>query len=122
MTRACLCLLACLLLPACADVEPINGCLLAAANYREALRARAYLAPSIPARLVFVRFAGARIGHALLLYRLTPEGWHAYDDSHGSRGLPLPNTAPFPDPLTAARLAFPEAPVVSAEWYDQPPR
>ena len=64
------------LLPGCAPQEPINGCVLAAANQREVLRARAFVHPAIPARILGVHFAGQRqIGHALLIYWVDGGWW-----------------------------------------------
>ena len=109
------------LLPGCAPLEPVNGCTLAAANRREVLRARAYLHPAIPARLLVIGYPGRSMGHAALVYRLDPEGWFVFDDTCGSRRLTSTSTASFPDPLAAARQAFPTSPIGRA-WYmdDQP--
>lgn len=101
-------------LPACAPLEPAGGCVLAAANERAALR---YLHPSIPARILAVHFAGARIGHAVLIYHLDG-GWWAYDDSAFSRPLHVGNEAAFPDPLVAGRSAFPLRMIDGAAWLD----
>ena len=119
MTLTRLALLASLLLallPGCAPLEPINGCVLATANRREVLRARAYLHPAIPARLLVIGYPGRAMGHAALVYRLDPEGWFAYDDTFGSRSLGLPSTTAFPAPLAAARAAFPGHAIARA-WY-----
>lgn len=128
MIRRALCLLLCLLLlPACAPVEgtrgePYAGCLLAAANRREVIRAAAYLHPAIPARILCVRFAGAAGGHAALIYRLDPEGWCGYEDTFGSRPLGLPASAPLPAPMEAAQRLFgPGQPVAAAAYLVPPP-
>ena len=106
------------LLPGCAPLEPVHGCTLAAANRREVLRAKAYLHPAIPARLLVIGYAGRSMGHAALVYRLDPEGWFVYDDTCGSRQLKLPATAAFPAPLDAARAAFPGSDIAVARWYE----
>ncbi len=122
MTRARLfCLLPLLLLlPGCATPEPIDGCLLAAANRREVIeRARPFLHPAIPARILLFRSADNRAGHAALVYRL-PEGFICYDDTSGSRPLrcPWPDARTFPPALTVARVAFPGWPVGQAWWLE----
>ena len=94
------------LLPGCAPLEPINGCTLAAVNRREILRARAFVHPAIPARILVIGYPGRSMGHAALVYHLDPEGWFAYDDTYGSRSLAFHDAA-LPDPLSAARAAFP---------------
>ena len=106
------------LLPGCAPMEPIHGCTLAAANRREVLRARAYLHPAIPARILNVWRPGVSIGHSALVYRLDPEGWFAYDDSFGTRQLEIPATVGIPDPLAAGRAAFPLWTIARATWYE----
>lgn len=125
MTRAwsiLLCLLLTLsgVLPTlqCGEPEPYAGCLLAAANQREVLRARSYLHPAIPARILLIRSADGTAGHAALVYHLDPEGWVLYDDTFGSRPLHLRAGPPpvFPDALTVARAAFPSWPIGRA-WY-----
>ena len=54
-------------LSACAPTEPINGCTLAAANQREVLRAKGYLHPGIPARLLQLRYPSGPMGHMALI-------------------------------------------------------
>ena len=118
--RASLCtgLLALTFLPACAPMEPINGCTLAAANQREVLRAHAYLNTAIPARILALHYSGGPIYHAALIYRI-PEGWCAYDDTWGTRRLRLPTEASeFPPPLLAARAASPGRLVDDARWLE----
>ena len=105
-------------LPACAPMEPINGCALAAANQREVLRAHAYLNTAIPARILALHYPGGPIYHAALIYRI-PEGWCAYDDTWGTRRLYLPAEAgAFPPPLLAARAASPGRSVDDARWLE----
>ena len=99
--------------------EPIYGCTLAAANEREILRAQGYLSPALPARILAFFYADdPHMGHSALIYHLQ-EGWFVYDDTFGSRPLPLPKTSGLPAPLDAARAAFPipPAPIVAAQWY-----
>lgn len=107
----------CLLLPACSGTEPINGCVLAAANRRELLRAKNYLHAAIPARIAGVYFLGLRGAHAVLVYRLD-DGWWAYDDVCASRPLHLGNGTAFPEPVAAATAAFPGHPIFFARWID----
>ena len=122
MTRARLALLfsllLLLLLPACSSMEPVDGCLLAAANRREVLRAQAYLHPAIPARILLLRSADGRAGHAALVCRLDPEGWVVYDDNYGSRPLRVawPDARTFPPAWRVAREAFPGWPIGQAWW------
>ena len=113
-------LLSCLLLTlllrgGCAAPEPIGGCVLAAANRREVLRAKGYAHPAIPARILGVQFGG-RIGHAALVFRLDG-GWWAYDDTFSSRALHLHESA-FPLPIFAARAAFPRRSITRAVYLD----
>ena len=111
------CLAAAALLSACAPMEPINGCHLAALNQREVLRAKGYLNPAIPARLVQYRCPNVRMGHIALIYHVDKE-WYAYDDSNGTRRLSLPKTmVDYPNALVAARAAFPFDPISSAFWF-----
>ena len=111
-------LLATALLPACAPVEPVNGCALAAANRREVLRAHDYLNTAIPARILALHYQGVPIYHAALIYRI-PEGWCAYDDTWGTRRLYLPaDASAFPPPLLAARAASPGQAVDDARWLE----
>ena len=111
------------LLSGCADREPYAGCLLAAANRRETLRAQAYLHRAIPARILLIRSADNTAGHAALVYRLDPEGWWIYDDNFGSRPLRINDAhgATIPPALTVARAAFPAWPVGRAWYADAPP-
>ena len=104
------------LLPGCAPLEPINGCVLAAAREREVLRASAYLPRAIPARILVIGSGDRSMGHAALVYRLDPEGWFVYDDTFGSRPLGMTTAGAFPDPLAAAAAAFPARPIARA-WY-----
>ena len=97
--------------------EPVNGCVLAAANRREILRAGGYLDPAIPARILGITFAGRPVGHAALVFRLQ-SGWWVYDDVFASRRLHLPAAASLPDPILAARAAFPGCPVATAVYLD----
>ena len=94
--------------------EPVNGCLMAAAN------ARAYLDPRIPARILRLRSADGRADHAALVYRL-PEGFVCYDDTFRTQVLHRlrwsdPRT--FPPALTVARLAF--GPAITTAWWMPP--
>ena len=98
--------------------EPVDGCVLAAANKREVLRAHAYADPALRARILGVAFAGRPVGHAALVYRLDA-GWWVYDDVFASRPLHLPAVT-FPDPILAARAAFPGQPVATARYLDPP--
>ena len=95
--------------------EPENGCVLAAANRRAALQARAYLHPAIPARILKLHFTGSPINHAALVYRL-PEGWFAWDDTAGTRDLSFRGDQ-LPDPLAAAHEAFPCRRIDGAQWF-----
>ena len=114
------------LLPApsrAAATEPYAGCLLAAANQREILRAQSYLHAAIPARMLLIRSADDRAGHAALVYHLHPEGWVIYDDTFGSRPLHLRDGPPpaFPDPLAVARAAFPSWAIGRAAYMQPAP-
>lgn len=100
-------------------MEPINGCAIAAVNQREVLRAKAYLHPAIPARLLQLRYPRGPLGHMALIYRID-EGWCAYDDKYGSRRLSLPRTTTYPRPIDAARAAFPCVAISDAFWYGVP--
>ncbi len=105
------------LLSACeTTTEPVNGCALAAVNQREVLRAKGYLNPAIPARLIQCRFPNVKLGHIALIYRVD-NNWYAYDDEVGTRRLSLPTTKNYPNALVAARAAFPFDPVMSAFWF-----
>ena len=95
------------MLPGCAPLEPINGCVIDAGSFRETLRARALAGRAIPARILLIRSADGAHGHAALVYHLDPEGWCVYDDTAGSRRLNPAQSGSFPDPLAAARQAFP---------------
>ena len=111
------CLATAALLPACAPMEPINGCGLAAVNQRELLRAKKYLDPAVPARLVQYRCPNVRMGHIALIYRVD-KTWYAYDDNYGSRRLGFPRTMiDYPNALVAARAAFPNDPISTAFWF-----
>ena len=107
-------------LPGCAAMEPIHGCTLAAVNEREVLRARTYLHPAIPARILVIGYPGRSLGHAVLIYRLDPEGWFAYSDTFGSRQLEIHVASEFPDPMIAAHAAFPGSNIAVARWYEPP--
>ena len=110
-------LLACL--PGCAPLEPVNGCVLAAANRREVLRARAFANPAIPGRILVIRFPSRSMGHAALVYRLDPEGWFVYDDTCGTRRVCINDAhAAFPPALAVAREAFPAWTIRSAGYLD----
>ena len=110
-------LLACV--PGCAPLEPVNGCTIAAANEREVLRARAYLHPAIPGRILVIGFPGRTMGHAALVYRLDPEGWFVYDDTCGTRRVCINDAhAAFPPALAVAREAFPAWTIRSARYLD----
>lgn len=119
---------ACLALGAgCAPREPVGGCVLAAARQRAALRAspevrraRAYVGAAFPAAILGLHVAGQGAeGHAALVYRLE-SGWWAYDDIFASRPLHLPAQT-LPDPVIAARAAFPGRRVTGAEYLDPVP-
>ena len=114
-SRWCLGAVLLALLPACAQMEPINGCTLAAANRREILRAQHYLQPTIPAKILAVHYVGTPVGHAVLIYRID-EGWCAYDDTYGTRQLPFPGSTMPTQPLQIARAACPFASVDEAHW------
>ena len=117
LTKVAGCLGMAVLLSSCAPMEPINGCGLAAVNQLEVLRAKKYLNPAVPARLVEYRCPNVRMGHIALIYRVDKE-WYAYDDSNGSRRLSLPrNMIDYPNALVAARAAFPYNPISSAFWF-----
>ena len=96
--------------------EPVNGCTLAAVNEREILRARGYLDPAIPAKILALHYVGVPIGHSALIFR-ADEGWYAYDDAYGTRQLPFPGSTMPPPPLVVARAAFPGATIDEAHWY-----
>ena len=120
MTRRLALFLLPLVLAACADPhgpsEPFGGCLLAAVNQREVLRAKTYLHPAIPCRLLGVFPASGHNAHIALVYRLEPEGWFVYDDTFLSRPLAVPNTKTFPDATLAARQAFPSWEIGHGVW------
>ena len=96
--------------------EPVNGCTLAAVNEREILRARNYLDPTIPAKILALHYVGVPVGHSALIFR-ADEGWYAYDDTYGTRQLPFPGSTIPPPPLLVARAAFPGATIDEAHWY-----
>ncbi len=98
--------------------EPFAGCVLAAANQREVIRAQGYLSTNIPARILIIHSAAQKMNHAVLVYRLNPEGWMVYDDAFGSRRLRphMVLNVKFPMPLYAARAAYPTWSVDGA-WY-----
>ena len=98
-------------------MEPINGCGLAAVNQREVLRAKKYLNPAVPARLIECRSPNVRMGHIALIYRVD-DRWYAYDDMNGSRRLSLPrDLVGYPNALVAARAAFQYDTISSAFWF-----
>ena len=110
--------LALLFLPACASIdEPVGGCVLAAANKRQALRARGYLRADIPSAILAIHFAGSPVNHAVLIYHLDG-GWFAYDDTSYSRALHIGNDARLPAPLVAGRAAFRLRLIDGAAWLD----
>ena len=88
--------------------EPPNGCTLAAVNEREILRARNYLNPAIPAKILALHYVGVPIGHSALIFR-ADEGWYAYDDAYGTRQLPFPGSL-MPPPLIVAQARIPAHP------------
>ncbi|MBE7157348.1 MAG: hypothetical protein INR62_02725 [Rhodospirillales bacterium] len=100
------------------QMEPYAGCLLAAANKREIVRAQGYLHTKISARILIIHWAGQHMNHAALIYRLNPEGWMIYDDTFGSRSV-YPHMVPrveFPLAMYAARAAYPTQ-TVDGAWY-----
>jgi hypothetical protein len=108
-------------LTACAPIEgtqgePINGCLLAAANRREIYKAKAYLNPGIASRILRVGYRSGK-GHALLVYRLD-DCWWVYDDQWGSRRLSVSPSAQFPSALLVALQTQPPGMVVTAQYLD----
>lgn len=114
-------------LTAHAEPEPFGGCVLAAANQREVLRAQGYLHHAIPARILLLRSPDGGLGHAALVYRLEPEGWYVYDDMFGSRSLGGLRASDrqgsaFPAALVAARAAFPSWQIARAWYTDTTPQ